>query len=105
MTLPHIQIARAHWLLGALFLAIVLEEDLPLLRRDGRLERTHSIMVPWMLMLGGVGVRATTVFAGPACVRQGRCFLDHEKANFLPDQCGWFGRIGLRDVYGCHSVR
>lgn len=63
MTLPHIQIARAHWLLGALFLAIVLEEYLPLLRRDGTLERTHSIVVPWMLMLGGVGVWATTVFA------------------------------------------
>jgi hypothetical protein len=61
--LPHIQIARAHWVLGALFLAIVLEEYLPLLRGDGRAQRSRSVVVPWLLMIGGVGVWATTVFA------------------------------------------
>ena len=61
--LPHIQIARAHWLLGALFLAIVLEEYLPGGRGDGRRVRSRSMLVPWALMLGGVGVWATTVFA------------------------------------------
>ncbi len=63
MILPHIQIARAHWLLGALFLAIVLEEYLPLVGGDGRPARSRSLVVPWALMLGGVGVWATTVFA------------------------------------------
>ena len=63
MILPQIQIARAHWLLGALFLAIILEEYLPLVGRDGRLARSRSLLVPWALMLGGVGVWATTVFA------------------------------------------
>jgi hypothetical protein len=63
MILPQIQIARAHWLLGALFLAIILEEYLPLVGRDGRLARSRSLVVPWALMLGGVGVWATTVFA------------------------------------------
>jgi hypothetical protein len=61
--LPHIQIARAHWLLGALFLAIVLEAYLPILRPDGRPEQSRSVAIPWMLMIGGVGVWATTVFA------------------------------------------
>jgi hypothetical protein len=61
--LPQIQIARAHWLLGALFLAIILEEYMPLVGRDGRLARSRSVVVPWALMLGGVGVWATTVFA------------------------------------------
>jgi hypothetical protein len=63
MTLPQIQIARAHWVLGALFLAIILEEYLPLVGRDGRLARSRSVVVPWALMLGGVGVWATAVFA------------------------------------------
>ena len=63
MTLPHIQIARAHWALGALFLAIILEEYLPLVGRDGRPTRSRSLVVPWALMLGGVGAWATTVFA------------------------------------------
>jgi membrane protein CcdC involved in cytochrome C biogenesis len=61
--LPHIQIARAHWLLGALFLAIVLEQYLPLLRSDGRPVESRTVVIPWMLMIGGVGVWATTVFA------------------------------------------
>jgi hypothetical protein len=61
--LPHIEIARAHWALGALFLAIVLELYLPLLRADGRAEPSRSVVIPWMLMIGGVGVWATTVFA------------------------------------------
>jgi hypothetical protein len=61
--LPQIQIARAHWLLGALFLAIVLDEYLPARRRDGGSGRSRSLVVPWALMLGGVGVWATTVFA------------------------------------------
>jgi hypothetical protein len=61
--LPHIQIARAHWLLGALFLAIVLEEYLPRVGRRERRASSRSLVVPWALMLGGVGVWATTVFA------------------------------------------
>ena len=63
MILPQIQIARAHWVLGALFLAIVLEEYLPLIGRDGRPARSRSLVVPWALILGGVGVWATVVFA------------------------------------------
>lgn len=63
MTLPQIQIARAHWILGALFLAIVLEEYLPLVGRDGRLARARSPVVAWALMIGGAGAWATTVFA------------------------------------------
>ena len=46
-----------------MFLAIILEEYLPLVGRDGRLARSRSLLVPWGLMLGGVGVWATTVFA------------------------------------------
>jgi hypothetical protein len=61
--LPQIQIARAHWVLGALFLVIILEEYVPLVGRDGRRLRSRSSLVPWALMLGGVGVWATTVFA------------------------------------------
>lgn len=63
MILPQILIARAHWALGALFLAIILEEYLPLVGRNGRSVRSRSLLVPWALMLGGVGVWATTVFA------------------------------------------
>ncbi len=63
MILPQIQIARAHWVLGALFLAIILEEYLPLIGHDGRPARSRSLVVPWALMLGGVGVWATVVFA------------------------------------------
>jgi hypothetical protein len=63
MILPQIQIARAHWVLGALFLAIILDEYLPLVGRGGRLARSRSLVVPWALMLGGVGVWATAVFA------------------------------------------
>jgi hypothetical protein len=46
-----------------LFLVIVLEEYLPLVGRDGRPARSRSLVVPWALMLGGVGAWATTVFA------------------------------------------
>jgi hypothetical protein len=63
MTLPQIQIARAHWVLGALFLAIILDEYLPVGARDGHLARSRSLVAPWALMLGGVGVWATAVFA------------------------------------------
>lgn len=63
MTLPQIEIARGHWLLGALFLAVLLEEYLPLTGRDGRPTRSRSPFVAWGLMLGGVGVWGTTVFA------------------------------------------
>ncbi len=63
MILPQIQIARAHWLLGALFLVIILEEYLPLLSPNGRPVRSRSVVVPWALMLGGAGVWATCVFA------------------------------------------
>src|SRR5262249_15271355 len=61
--LPHIEIARAHWALGALFLAIILEEYLPLVGRDGRMERSRSLIVPWGLMFGAAGAWATVVFA------------------------------------------
>jgi hypothetical protein len=63
MTLPQIQIARGHWALGALFLAIILEEYLPVERHDGRAARSRSVFVPWALMVGAVGVWATVVFA------------------------------------------
>lgn len=63
MILPQIQIARAHWILGALFLAIVLDEYLPLLRRDGQLVRGRTLVIPWALIVGAVGVWATVVFA------------------------------------------
>ena len=63
MILPQIQIARAHWLLGALFLVIVLEEYVPLLSGRGRPVLSRSVLVPWALMLGGAGVWATCVFA------------------------------------------
>src|SRR5205085_412047 len=61
--LPQITIARAHWILGALFLAIIVEEYVPLVGRDGGRVRSRSLLVPWALILGAVGVWATTVFA------------------------------------------
>jgi hypothetical protein len=64
--LPQIQIARAHWILGALFLAIVLDEYLPLVRGDGRVARSRSSVFPWALIIGAVGVWATVVFADVA---------------------------------------
>jgi hypothetical protein len=63
VTLPQIQIARAHWILGALFLAIILDEYLPLVGRGGRLVRSRSSVVPWALIVGAVGAWATVVFA------------------------------------------
>jgi hypothetical protein len=63
MILPQIQIARGHWLLGALFLAIILEEYVPRIGRDGRPARSRSLVVPWALMIGGVGVWVTVVVA------------------------------------------
>lgn len=63
MILPQIQIARAHWILGALFLAIILDEYLPLVRSDGGAARSRSLVVPWALLIGAVGVWATVVFA------------------------------------------
>lgn len=65
MILPQIEIARAHWILGALFLAIVLDEYLPLIGRGGG-ARSRSLTVPWALMIGAVGVWATVVFADVA---------------------------------------
>jgi hypothetical protein len=61
--LPQIQIARAHWILGALFLAIILDEYLPLVGRDGGPVRSRSPVVPWALIVGAFGVWATVVFA------------------------------------------
>jgi hypothetical protein len=61
--LTQLQVARAHWLLGALFLGLILEEYLPRATRDGRAARPRSLLVPWALMVGGVGAWATTVFA------------------------------------------
>ena len=63
MILTQLQVARAHWLLGALFLGLILEEYLPRVGRDGRTGRSRSLVVPWALMVGGVGAWATTVFA------------------------------------------
>ena len=63
MILPQIQIARAHWILGALFLAIVLDEYLPLVGSNGQLVRSRSPVFPWALIIGAVGVWATVVFA------------------------------------------
>ena len=63
MILPQIQIARAHWILGALFLAIILDEYLPLVGRDGAPVRSRSLVVPWALIIGAAGVWATVVFA------------------------------------------
>jgi hypothetical protein len=64
--LPQIQIARAHWILGALFLAIILDEYLPLVRGDGVPVRSRSLVVPWALIIGAFGVWATVVFADVA---------------------------------------
>ena len=63
MILPQMQIARAHWVLGALFLAIILDEYLPIRGHDGRPGRQRSTLIGWALMIGGVGVWATVVFA------------------------------------------
>ena len=63
MILPQIQIARAHWALGALFLAIILDEYLPIRGRDGRLGHQRSTLIGWALLVGGAGVWATVVFA------------------------------------------
>ena len=63
MILTQLQVARAHWLLGALFLGLILEEYLPRATRDGRAARPRSLLVPYALMVGGVGAWATTVFA------------------------------------------
>lgn len=63
MILPQIQIARAHWVLGALFLAIILDEYLPIRGRDGRPARQRSTVIGWALMIGAGGVWATVVFA------------------------------------------
>ncbi|MBV9338379.1 MAG: hypothetical protein JO243_21035 [Solirubrobacterales bacterium] len=63
MILPQIQIARAHWILGALFLAIVLDEYLPRFGTAGRPVRSRSLVVPCALIVGAVGVWATVVFA------------------------------------------
>lgn len=61
MILPQITIARGHWVLGALFLAIILEEYLPRVDRNGRPVRSRSQVVPWALMVGSVGVWVTVV--------------------------------------------
>jgi hypothetical protein len=61
--LPQITIARGHWILGALFLAVILEEYVPLVARNGRPVRSRSLFVPWALMLGAVGVWVTVVVA------------------------------------------
>lgn len=62
MIIPHIYIARAHWALGVLFLVILLEEYVPRPAHRGEPVAGRSMIVPWGLMLGGVGVWATTVF-------------------------------------------
>jgi len=61
--LPQITIARGHWLLGALFLAVMLEEYLPRVDKEGRAVRSRSLIVPWALMAGAVGVWVTVVVA------------------------------------------
>jgi hypothetical protein len=62
MIIPHLYIARAHWALGALFLVVILEEYLPRPAARGGAMPARSLIVPWGLMAGGVGVWATTVF-------------------------------------------
>ena len=64
MTISGLEEARAHWLLGAFFLAIILEQYLPLLGRDGRPLRERTLLTPVVLLLTGVSVWGTTVFAG-----------------------------------------
>jgi membrane protein CcdC involved in cytochrome C biogenesis len=61
--LPQITIARGHWLLGALFLAVILEEYVPRVDSGGRPVRSRSVVVPWALMVGAVGVWVTVVVA------------------------------------------
>jgi uncharacterized membrane protein YgdD (TMEM256/DUF423 family) len=61
--LPQITIARGHWLLGALFLAVILEEYLPRVDGEGRPVRSRSLVIPWALMIGAVGVWVTVVVA------------------------------------------
>lgn len=63
MILPQITIARGHWALGALFLAVILEEYVPRVDGEGRPMRSRSLLVPWALMLGAVGVWVTVVVA------------------------------------------
>jgi hypothetical protein len=63
LILPQIQIARGHWLLGALFLAIILDEYLPLIGRDGHPVRSRSPLIGWALMIAGAGVWVTVVVA------------------------------------------
>ena len=63
MILPQITIARGHWLLGALFLAVILEEYVPRVDDEGRPVRSRSLVVPWALMAGAVGVWVTVVVA------------------------------------------
>jgi hypothetical protein len=61
--LPQITIARGHWALGALFLAVILEEYVPRVDDDGRPARSRSLIMPWALMVGAVGVWVTVVVA------------------------------------------
>jgi hypothetical protein len=61
--LPQITIARGHWALGALFLAVIVEEYVPRVDDDGRRVRSRSLLVPWALMAGAVGVWVTVVVA------------------------------------------
>jgi hypothetical protein len=61
--LPQITIARGHWVLGALFLVIILEEYVPRVDSDGRAVRSTSLIIPWALMVGAVGVWVTVVVA------------------------------------------
>jgi hypothetical protein len=61
--LPQITIARGHWALGALFLAVIIEEYLPRLDADGQPVRSRSLVVPWALIAGAVGVWVTVVVA------------------------------------------
>jgi hypothetical protein len=61
--LPQITIARGHWALGALFLAVILEEYVPRMDDEGRPIRSRSLLVPWALLAGAVGVWITVVVA------------------------------------------
>ena len=63
MILPQITIARGHWILGALFLAVIVEEYVPRVGRNGRPVRSRSLLVPWALIVGAVGVWVTVVVA------------------------------------------
>ena len=62
MTIDPAEVARAHWLFGALFLAIVLEEFAPLVAARSPAEPRRSLAIPAVLVLAGVSMWGAAVF-------------------------------------------